>query len=108
VYQDLFKGTAVFGVFKRYIIRYTQHRVANVNVNVGLNLRKLFSAPNSHVRETSLFQIKSAIAKLLVSFRCQVIIREGQAEERTWGYGCTWRWGWTCGGTEVEPGLESL
>src|SRR6218665_1642633 len=29
----------------------------------------------------ALYQIKSAIAKLLVSFWCQVKIREGQAEE---------------------------
>jgi len=34
-----------------------------------------------------LYQIKSAIAKLLVSFQCQVKIREGQAEETAWGYG---------------------
>src|SRR6218665_1045892 len=30
---------------------------------------------------TALYQIKSAIAKLLISFRCRVKIREGQAEE---------------------------
>src|SRR6218665_4145312 len=51
----------------------------NVNV-MHVNLRKLLSAHKSHVRETSLFtgaiyQIKSAIAKLLVSFQCQVKIR---------------------------------
>ena len=34
----------------------------------------------------ALYQIMSAIAKLLVSFRCQVKIREGQAEETVWGY----------------------
>ena len=34
------------------------------------------------------YQIRSAIAKLLVSLRCQVKIREGQAEAIEWGYGC--------------------
>jgi len=32
----------------------------------------------------ALYQIKSTIAKLLVSFRCQVKIWEGQAEEGAW------------------------
>jgi len=33
------------------------------------------------------------LAKLLVSFRCQVKVREGQAVETTWGFGCN-RWWW--------------
>ena len=40
--------------------------------------------------------MKFAIAKLLVSFRCQVKILEGQAEETVWGYGCNrWWWRWS-------------
>src|SRR6218665_1545636 len=49
------------------------------------NLRKTFSVHKSHVRETSLpialDQIRFDISRILVSFRCQVIIREGQAEK---------------------------
>src|SRR6218665_3664806 len=35
----------------------------------------------------ALYQIQSAIAKLLVSFRCKVKIWEGQAGETAWCYG---------------------
>jgi len=35
-----------------------------------------------------LYQIKSAIAKLLVSFLCQVNFRERLTEGTTLGYGC--------------------
>jgi len=48
-----------------------------------------------------LYQIKSAIVKLFVLFRCQVKIREGQVEETVWSYGCN-RWWWrTCRGAGV-------
>jgi len=42
----------------------------------------------------ALYQIMSATAKFLVSFRCQVNIWKGQAEETAWSYGCNWWW-WT-------------
>src|SRR6218665_3030068 len=53
-----------------------------------------FSAP---IKATSgrsayspaLYQIQSEIAKLLVSFRCQVKILEGQAGETAWCCGCS-------------------
>jgi len=45
----------------------------------------------------ALYQIMSSIAKYLVSFRCQFKIREGQAEETAWRYGCNRWWRWTCG-----------
>src|SRR6218665_2572592 len=53
-----------------------------------------FSAPKKATSGRSayspaLYQIQSAIAKLLVSFRCQVKIREGQARETAWCYGCS-------------------
>ena len=52
----------------------------------NVNPLKLLNAHKSHVRETSLFiGLQSAIAKLLVSCRCQVKIWEGQAEETAWG-----------------------
>src|SRR6218665_1656139 len=69
-----------------------------------------FSAPTKATSgrppySPALYQIKSAIAKLLVSLRCQhcqVKIREGQAEETAWYYGCN-RWWWlTCRGAGVE------
>jgi len=37
----------------------------------------------------ALYQIKSAIAKLIFSLQCQVKIREGQAEEAACSYSCT-------------------
>src|SRR6218665_3545691 len=70
-----------------------------------------FSAPTKATsgRPTyspALYQIQSEIAKLLVSFRCQVKIREGQAGETAWCYGLqsvmiadvwwTWWWTWWC------------
>ena|SRR6218665_1295466 len=42
-----------------------------------------------HRRYIHVYQIKSAIAELLGSFRCQVKIREGQADETAWSY--TWQ-----------------
>jgi len=51
-----------------------------------------------------LYQIKSKIDKLLVSFWCQVEIRESQAEETAWSYSWNQSWWWTCGGAGVEPG----
>src|SRR6218665_28441 len=53
-----------------------------------------FSAPTKATSgrpaySPALYQILSAIAKLLVSFRCQVKIREGQAGETAWCYGCS-------------------
>src|SRR6218665_3020764 len=65
--------------------------------NVGLifyvEIRKLLSAHKSTsgrpAYSSALYQIQSAIAKLLVSFRCQVKIREGQAGETAWCYGCS-------------------
>jgi len=68
-----------------------------------------FSAPTKATSgrpaySPALYQIQSAIAKLLVSFWCQVKIREGQAGKTAWGYGCS-RWWWrTCDGAGVEPG----
>ena len=56
----------------------------------NVNLRKLLSAPKSHVRVTSLFtsaipnQIRNRQTSRFVSFRCPVKIREGQAEETAW------------------------
>jgi len=53
--------------------------------NVILNLQN-FSAPTNAMSgrpaySLALYQIKSAIGKLLVSFWCQVKIREGQDKE---------------------------
>src|SRR6218665_2623177 len=63
-----------------YIVLQTYVKLFVCNVN----LRKLISARKSHVRETSLspapYQIKFAIAKLFVSFWCQVKIWEGQSQ----------------------------
>src|SRR6218665_1339262 len=52
-----------------------------------------FSAPTKATSgrpaySPALYQIQSAIAKLLVSFRCPVKIRKGQAGETAWCYGC--------------------
>jgi len=52
----------------------------------------------------ALYQIKSAMAKLLVIFRCQIKIREGQAKDTAWGYGCNWWWWQMCHGAGVESG----
>src|SRR6218665_1555317 len=48
----------------------------------------------------ALYQIQSAMAKLLVSFRCQVKIRKGQAGETAWCYGCSRGWANFVGGGE--------
>src|SRR6218665_845612 len=62
-------------------------------VNVMQNSEN-FSAPTKTTSgrpaySPALYQIQSAIAKLLVSFRCQVKIRKGQAGETAWCYGCS-------------------
>ena len=46
------------------------------------------STPGKPPYPPALYQLKSTITKLLVSFRFQVEIIEGQAEETAWSYGC--------------------
>jgi len=70
-------------------ILWTPKLTRNVNANVGLNLRKRPQKPSQgdQLITPAQCQIKSAIAKLLVSFRCQVKIREGQSRQlgSVWG-----------------------
>src|SRR6218665_1427074 len=47
------------------------------------------ATPGRPAYAPAIYQIQSAIAKLLVSFRCQVKIREGQAGETAWCYSCS-------------------
>jgi len=83
----------------------------HIKMQCNITLRNLLGAPKDmSVRlaySPALYQIKSAIAILLVSLRCQVKIWENQAEETALSYGCNLWWERTCGGTggaEVESG----
>ena len=71
-----------------------------------VNLRKLFSAHKSHVRETSLFtgaipnQARNSQTSRCISFRCQVKILEGHPDETALVDGCNRWWRLTGGGVE--------
>jgi len=83
------------------IVQYHKKKKNNV-----MYISENFSAPTKATSgrpaySPALYQIKFTIAKLLISFRCKVKIREGQAEETASDYGCN-RWWWqTCGGAGV-------
>jgi len=61
--------------------------------------------------ETSLFTgaipnpVRNSQTSRFVSFRCQVKIREGQAGETAWCYGCS-HWWWRTWGGAVCGTLE--
>src|SRR5688572_7881513 len=81
-------------------------------LNLLCNVIKIFekysafpkATPGRSVYSPALYRIKSATAKLLSSFRCQVKIRVGQDEETALRYGG----GVVGGGAGVESGEDSL